>query len=102
MSKEKFTKGIWRVETRDKKLYPFITNGQIKIADIGSPKAMQSGENMANARLISQSPQLYNNLNVSTMFLQQLVKGEWSPEEIKAKAEALVYTNNILLKLANS
>ena len=45
---------------------------------------------------------LIRNLEVTNMFLEQVVKNKWSPEEINKKAEALYYTNSTLLKQHNS
>jgi hypothetical protein len=96
-TENKFTKGNWRVETKPKKLYPFISNGLIKIADLNTTSGMEDSERKANAELIAQAPSLLRNLSVNTLFLEQIVTGAWSPEEMKNKAEALFYSNNFLI-----
>jgi len=54
----KGTKGEWKVEKRLKSLNPFITNGEVKIADLTSPQAITRVEVYNNAQLIATAPEL--------------------------------------------
>lgn len=94
---KKFTGGNWTVLSNQKVVAKGVI-GAPTVADCS--KAGTIIESKANAILIAQAPHLFNNLDVTTLFLQQLIEGQWSPEEIKKKAEALFYTNNLLLTKA--
>lgn len=108
-----FTKGDWCVkflstggiDDGDCDFFVHAQNGvlsygtEIMMDDFGEHNGYPRDQRLADATLISCAPMLVLNLDVTTLFLQQIVEGKYDLNQIKEAAEALKYTNDILLNL---